>query len=432
MKKLILTILLLVLARFVFADGKVFKGLDYSSMRPVHENEQRAFIAHKNGREAMVLAVNFDIDENEKAFWLFPVLGQPEDIKTDILESYPQLFGYDPIIKAKEKMDIIAIAQLYTQPYLYPVLCCTMWPTLGVKGINIHSEVEKEGLRIQTITGDSLESLTEFLQLNGIVVENSEIKVYEDYLNDKYTLVFVAITSIEELLGNFPELIQRTLYTGGRWPCIFVEFPAEQVFYPLKPTGTYRDILEVNLIVMDYMEPVDKDIQQPWRYDYFSAKILPEDFPKALLPYIDEDNLRYTRMRFMNQASLLKQDLYLAPADVQGMRYAEGILKLSELNGGIFLMIAFFIITIQSWVCAGLSGKVIKKRWNPYANLGFGNLVTLVGVHLAAKYGQGIFGTDLNDERQKSQRSKFLCLFALFFILSSVLLYIILHIPFFF
>lgn len=434
MKKWIITLLLLVVSNIIFADGKVFKGRDFSSMFPVHENEQRAFIAHKDGREAMVLAVNFDLEDDEKAFWLFPVLGQPQNVEVDLLEHYPRLWGYDPIVEANENINILAGMQFVTQPYLYPFVCLMM-PSLGLAkgGIDIHSSIEKDGLRIETLTGDSLESLGAFLQSKGIGVGQSEIQVYESYLNNQYTLVFVSIVSKKELLEKYPNIAERYSNMRGRWPCVYVEFPTEQIFFPLKPTGTYEDPLEINLKVLGYVKPADNISRQSWDYDYYIAKTLPNEFPQKLTAFIESTPVRYTRIEFFGEAHLLKNDLYLAPAEIQGVKYAESILMLSDFDDRTTLIIIYVVITAaQSWFCAGLSGRVLKKKWLPYANLGFGNLGTLVCVHFAAKYGSGFFESDLKGNESKSQRSKFIWLFAFFFVLSSVLLQIILRIPFIF
>ncbi len=421
------------------ADGKVFKGRDLSDMRPVLENEQRAFIMHKDGRETMILAVNFDLEESEKAFWLFPVLGQPDQVKTDVVDKFPSLRGVDVKAEAHAGIQLLANMQLLTQPYLYPIFCLMM-PTLGKSEglVDIHSEIEKDGLRIETLTGRSIEDLTSFLRDRGFGAQQSEIDVYREYLNEEFTLVLVTIASREELIAKFPDLSTRN--TLGRRPCVYVEFPAEQVYFPLKPTGTYSGDLFILLKVLNHVKPVD-GLDQSWTVRYYHATPRQDDFPAVLASLADGERLPYTHIQFRGKAELLKQDLYLVPAEAGGEKYAVFLTAMLDIeNTGVFVLVCISVIGIQSWVCAGLAGRIIYDKWSPYAVFGLGNLVTLFGVYLLTKYYGHEEQQEIDhpenksfrlsrSERKKTKRGSFLGLFSILFLLTSVILYIALNIP---
>ena len=48
-------------------DGCIFGGRDLSALRPLRPNEQVAAIAHKDGTQRMVIALNFDLEDQENA-----------------------------------------------------------------------------------------------------------------------------------------------------------------------------------------------------------------------------------------------------------------------------------------------------------------------------------------------------------------------------
>jgi hypothetical protein len=120
----------------------------------------------------------------------------------------------------------------------------------------------------------------------------------------------------------------------------------------------------------------------------------------------------------------------MVPADAFQLKYARAINAfLAEGFSYTWVIFCMAMVTVQSWSCAGFTGLILKKKWLPYANLGFGNMVTLFGLYLSAKYGTGFLATDLRGNDQKKQRSGFVWLFAFFFVVSSVLLYIVLSLP---
>ena len=72
---------LLVSPNGVSADGVVY---DRSSKLPLKQREQMAAIAFHDGIEKMIIAINFELDSQDDALWIFPVLGTPDQVKVDI------------------------------------------------------------------------------------------------------------------------------------------------------------------------------------------------------------------------------------------------------------------------------------------------------------------------------------------------------------
>ena len=85
------------------ADGGVFKSADTSMFFPASENEQVAFIACADGRELLVLAVNFEVEANESAVWILPVPAPPDRVKAHLVDRFPTLRGFDPARRLKAR-----------------------------------------------------------------------------------------------------------------------------------------------------------------------------------------------------------------------------------------------------------------------------------------------------------------------------------------
>ncbi|MEN8128501.1 MAG: hypothetical protein ABFR90_11970 [Planctomycetota bacterium] len=448
MKKWIFAVLLLAVSNIVFADGKVFKGRDLGSFFPITEETQHAIIAHKDGREAMLLAVNFSLEDNEKAFWLFPVLGKPEEIKADIVDIFPWIRGDDPRMIAKGKFQILFGAQIISQPYTWPYVFCVMpaLSTVGMEGmdLNVRSVVEKHGLRIETLSAKTTNSLSAYLKEKDIRTAESELEAFSDYLNEQYSLIFVEIYSKKELLKEFPEYEGFHRGNKERWPSVFVEFPSEKIFFPLKPTSSYKDYIVISLKILGYVKN-EKELNESWRLGYYKQRNTKERFPDVFKPYISEKPLNYTSYLFRDDAPKLNDDLWMVPFKPKGVRYARLVNSMGEFGGGyVIITLGVLLFLLQSWVCAGVTGLIFFRKWHPYAVLGLGNVITLLGVYFLAKYGRGFLKTELQGTENKlesfrlykygkkeTKKTWFLILFSFFFMISSIVLYVLFTLPFY-
>ena len=448
MKKWIFVLSLLAISSSVFADGMVFSmvlsGRDFSSAVPITEKSQHAIIAHKDGREGMLLAVNFDLKDDTKAFWLFPVPGKPEEVEADIVDVFPRIRGFKQTTNAQMKFLTLFGAQMLSQPYTWPFMCCMS--SLGKAGmdLDVHSVVEKHGLRIETLSAETTSSLAGYLKDKEIKIEESELTAFSDYLNEQYSLVFVEISSKEELLKQFPDYKYFQKGDDGRWPAVFVEFPTEKIFFPLKPTGFYEGSIEIVVKVLGYVKN-EKELNDSWHAGYYLQMNTEESFPDVFKPYTTEEPMCYTSYNFYGEAKELRDDLWMAPFVPKGIKYAQFIDAFAQIGGGyVIIILGVAIFLLQSWACAGFTGLILFRKWRPYAVFGFGNIVTLFGVYLLAKYSKSFPQTESQDDEKKIRsfrlygytkkeikRREFLLLFSFFFMISSVILHLLLNLPFY-
>jgi hypothetical protein len=227
-------IFLTVLSGVCFADGKAFVWVDRQSMRPVLEQEQRALILYKDGIEGMLISISLDLAENENAFWIFPLPAEPKEIKIDLVDSFPRIKGKEPRMEFREYASSIPIFGSLSQ--LYPICMCM--PALGARGLHIHSEIEKWGIQAEVISVQSAEAMAEHLQAKGIGIEMREFDPFLAYFGDQYAFVLVSIASAKEILDTFPDYNRGTV---DRRPALYVEFPTDTLYFPLKPTSGYGE-----------------------------------------------------------------------------------------------------------------------------------------------------------------------------------------------
>lgn len=416
-----------------FADGKAFfKGVDFSSFRPLLEDEQRAIIVHHEGVEKMLIAVSLKLEEQDNALWIFPVLGTPDQVKLDVLDSFPTFRGKDPRVIARDR--ILALAFVISSTQIYPIIpgiCMPILGRAGSAGAYIHEEIEKWGIHAETVTVDSVESLSEYLsQKKNTKIEEEELDAFKDYLSDKYVLVLVWISSRDELLKEFPDYNKGETITRNRWPCLYVEFPTDRPFYPLRPTNTYGDVsIPVRLTIVGFVKPqTNSDLAEKLKLSYYEQESFPRDAPQKLVEGIPSERIPYTTVSFSGTAKELTDDLWFSATNPRGMRYAKVILVVMA-NWYVLVCLTLVFIATISYVSAGLTGVLLFGKWKGYAQLGLWNVLTIVALFFSIRHLKGPIGERLRNPEKARGKRLFLLVFSLFYILITIAFGNLLNLP---
>jgi hypothetical protein len=409
-----------------FGDGKAFSGYDFSSLYPILEDEQRAVILHRNGIEKMLIAVSLELEEEDDAVWIFPLPGEPNKVKLDIVDSFPRFWGVDPREEARSLFSSIRDVALFTQIYTVPIIGCLFSGLGGVAGIDlptIHAEIDKWGIHAEAVTAESIEGLSNYLKNKKVGIETKELIAFEDYLSEKHVLVIVWISSRKKLLEEFPDYGERDKLHEGRWPCLYVEFVTDRAFYPLRPTSSYGgERIPIYLTVIDYVKlDTTVDFAEKFSTEYYKQETLPEGTPTELAKDLRQSEIAYTSIRFEDRAEELTEDLWFAPAEPKGMKYAENLLSLFKNMYVSFIFMICFILVV-SYISAGLAGLVLFRKWSGYARLGLWNVLTLFGLYLATCYVKGPAGERLRDSERNPSRPVFMVVFSFFFVVFTFLL----------
>jgi hypothetical protein len=421
----LVAILVLGIVTTTFGDGVAFRGpdLDYSSMSPIKQGEQRAVIVHRNGVEKMLIAVSLELEDEDKGLWIFPVPSNPNTIKLDVLESFPVFEGVDTLGKVHNLFEDILKLAFLTQIYPTPFVIISNSTlsgglSLGKRGgfkVSTYYEVEKWGVHTEAVRADSIEDLRGYLKEKGVGIETKELSAFEDYLSDKYVLILAWISSRKELLKEFKEYGKDITPGGKRWPSLYVEFTTEKAFYPMRPTSSYgEEYIKITLTILDYVQ-IDRYYPHIYTGYYRQSKAV-KDIPSKMTKDLLSKNIRYTRISFADRARFLRDDLWFIPGAPNNVK--NGDLIVSVLDNSFGFCIAYIcIISFLSWITAGLTGLVLFQKWKGYARLGLWNIFTLIGLCAASYKVKGIVGERFSQTDRFPGRWTFNVLFSIFYLL---------------
>jgi hypothetical protein len=404
---LVLSVLLLFPSN-VTADGMVF---DRTSLTPLVPNEQRAIIHYKDGVQSMLIALDL---QTENAVWVFPVPGRPDQVTVDVSEVFPKLEGgYDlrRLAKRQRHKDFLWLP-LMTQIPLMP-----LWGPyyLSYKrghgpGVTKHMDVDKFGIHAEIMSAKSVKDLEAYLAQHGLSVKPERLAPFKDYLSDNYVLVVGWISSPDELsrsLGGNRYQYQK------KNPCLFVRFPSEKVYYPLKTTAGYGDaVIPVTLQILG-LQTVDyppltrsvavhpaKQEDDSYAVYYLRGSASTDNGPtkqSSRTPIMAiEDKKKGPIEEFMQQVSVERPYYTLVTIKARAALFSQDLQALDQVPEDVRRAVAYLDtpphpLLIVLWT-AGLSvasgalaGLLLFRRLRPYAILGLFNLLSLLGLAIAVR-----------------------------------------------
>lgn len=366
------------------SDGIAYKGYEASSMTPVVQSEQRAAIVHRDGLQCMVIAVNLDLEAEERALWIFPVPGTPDQVTLDLVDQFPRFRGSNPRRSAaeaiRELMDTVAYAAVY--PAFVSVTRHEL-QTGGLPAVTVHAEVGKWGLQARVVTAESVDALAEYVLAEDTPVPRDELAAFEPYLSDQYVLVLVRIASQAGLLRKFPQYGRQEFLSDSRWPCVLVEFPTDRAFYPLRPTSTYGEaVVPITLYVVGHVKlEVARAVRARFGLRYYEQAAHLYEGPERFRRALPTDRLPYTLVMANAPAAHLSDDLWFKSTWVFGFAYAR--LLNGVLRSHLKTWAALAVTACLSYLAAGVCGLLLFRKWRAYAAMGLANVFTAVGVLIA-------------------------------------------------
>jgi hypothetical protein len=329
-KALALVLVLLLLSPYVAADGMMFiEDRDMWSLQP--EQNQIAAINYEDGMENLLISVSPGSDfKGTRAVWIFPVPAAPGTVKTDVLKGYPRLTGRNFEDRFNEAVGTATGIQVMYATF--PVSCISGGAAVlsafvfGMAGnlqkssdIQVYDRVEKMGVITEVVGATSADALQNFLVYRGMDAKNDERALLRDYIGKNYTFV---VTSIDDV-QKFREQSARTGNYGESWDWqenqigVFVRFPTDRIYYPLKPTAAYgpREV-PVLLYVTGFVRPELYDsIRQKTEVVHFTEQYFSTD--SSLAPFFNGkttiSDLKYTKIRIAAPSDQFTGDLWIDP-----------------------------------------------------------------------------------------------------------------------
>ena len=387
---IILTILLVLLLgpSLVKADGfGIVYYPDRSSFALHTEETQVAAINYEDGREKLLLAVKFRRLENNSVVWIIPVPANASDVKINILKTFPRFSGEDILLQAEEvKGDVTATASLVASLSLVFPIYYVVWfgsltfTFMGDRGeVEIHAHIEKEGIVTEVVTAENANALYDYLRGKNITIAAGSIPIIDDYIGKTYSFVVSWVEYIEY---------------ETKMPAIFVDFPTDEIYYPLKPTGVYGAAEIPTLIyVVGYAEPrLYPEIEPFTEYRYFTGGIS-GDYPEF---YGNAKPSIYTRIiigrlitsegYIIGQSSTppsanFVDDLWIEKFERPPASVQRAMLTLFIHENMLYFAIGWLIIT--SLLAGGLTGYLVFRDFKKFALIGLANCITIIGLIIA-------------------------------------------------
>jgi len=391
MKKIICLITLVVLTpSFVIADGIVIPPVDPNI--PLDENAQIAAINYQDGLEKMIISVNFDMKDHDKAVWVFPVPAEPDSVVIDIINDFPRFSGDDVIRKVRSDVDDMITATTFTQ--IYPLLFLSFSVARGplieemaigkglggtIEGVTVYEHIEKGGISTDIVTSKTAEALYNYLQRKGIKAPIGSLPVFDYYIGQDYTFVVSYITKPEEVVrGGYG-------YPYGRQPGIFITFPTDRIYYPLIPTSIYGSkTIPIRLYVIGYVTPdLYPEINSYTRTDYYIQNYGSKYNFEAFYGNMDVNDMKFTKVEINVPSKYFKEDLWIDRVAPPNVEYATKVYYSVSKHP---LVISIVLILVVSSVSGAVTGLIIFKDYKKYALIGLTNVFSIIGLAIAMTF----------------------------------------------
>jgi len=399
MKKSFLLILFLfcLILKPVFSDGgMVIYDPDLDGWRAQEEERQLCAIHYENGIQNMVLAVEVEEIKGEKAVWIFPVPAKPDKVLLDIVEEFPSFRGQElKSLKDDQAGDIFGIA-LASQVYTWPILILmssigmaamdskdnTVGSLYGrIEGVEVHEHIEKMGLTTELITAKEGDAFYDYLYSKDLQLPMYIENAFNEYVGKDYSFVVSWVSDINEF--NKSSGYENGYYYGGYSnPSlgVFVSFPTEKIYFPLKPTSIYKEAeIPVLIYITGYVTPeLYSDISDKTEIEYF----FDEDYgvSEKSKTFFNKkeyfDNLKYTKIKITSPASKFTEDLWInnnVPIEVKSDEFI--------IENWLFFALIFFILVscLSSLIAGFIVFQKDKPKLDKFALFGLSNFLTLIG-----------------------------------------------------
>jgi hypothetical protein len=424
---IVLVLMTAILASSVLADGGlVIRISDMDMWKMFDEGQQYCAINYKDGVQHMILAIDTAEElTGDSAVWMFPVPANPDEIDIDIFHSFPFLAGVDLSEKASESMSDsytwISATQVYTIPPLAFIIGSRRvgsGKSLSYYGaadsapsqseVVVYESVEKWGLTTELISATDRDAFNGYLAGKNLDLPDDFDRIIEEYIGKDYAFIVTWVSNVTALKQSQEanSMRGRGMDFKGNTLGVFISFPTDKIYYPLKPTSVYGNKpMPVVIYVMGFVTPeIYQDISTVTEVTYYEdsyvsgPKELKEFFKGYQLtgmPYSTYalggtyksefgfaiTNLAYTKIKLDFLALAYTQDLWIKDEAPKKIVFYQSIIK----HKWRWAILIFIVISCFSSMLAG----AIKFRGKSPALLrffffGLWNFLSLIGLWIAA------------------------------------------------
>lgn len=405
--------LLLVLPVSACGCGVLITSSDNGDWTYGNDSLEQSFINFENRTEKLIISLDLK-NTSRDAVLVIPIPADPGSVKADILSETPRFYGYDVSKRAQENLSHIRDSLLATQIYpIIPIVLNSLSnqsfgvagsiPTNSLGGVSkgiqqdivVYQHLEKNGMVAEVLSAVNSDALYQYLTQKGLKVEKDSIPIFRDYINKKFSFVVSWINP-------------STIDTTARG--LLMTFPADKIFYPLKPGSAYSGSgMGKTINIVGYVSPkLYSDIKDSTKVDYFystSDSVL-KDF------FSSDKGFGFTRIVINAEPNKLTQDLYISENAPLKILNAQ-LINLHPFIYGLILLIIISFVSTYLIIRLLLSSALVKPN---FIGLGIANCLTLVGTIIGSR----IF--------LKEKRFKFVVLFSLAFVVLTLVSWFLLSV----
>ncbi len=267
------------IAENVFSDGMVIER-KFQDWQLQAEERQLCAINFENGKQNMLLSIEVGEIQGDKAVWIFPVPSKPEETELDIMDGFPEFYGKTIEEEKNDSINSSFTLLFLTQSYLWPVFLlgsaflgsvsfggmASLDGEEGFNGVEVYKHIEKMGLTTELITAENSGSFYDYLLDKDLELPMSAEPVLKEYIGKDFSFVVVWVSDtnlFNEMLGSqiqdyynedfyyYDEPRIKFAHIG-----VFVSFPSDEIFFPLKPTSVYGEKeIPIIIYVTDFVSP---------------------------------------------------------------------------------------------------------------------------------------------------------------------------------
>jgi len=414
------------------ADGMTFLG-DPDMMLLQPENDQAGAIWYGNGHENLLLSVSLDWrQQGNRSVWIFPVPARPQEVNIDVIRGFPTYDGISLSDKYAMSVGTVAVASASyaTFPLTTPVflLAAAGWPSgfsagfagappLGSGDVVVWERVDRCGLMSEVVSAKDASALSGYLAAQNLSLPDGSLTMLDDYIAKDYSFVVTSVENVTAYREQFPSQssgISGPVYTeSGSDDAlgVFVRFPTDRIFFPLKPTRAYGNrTVPLLLTVNGFVTPVFPDgtgSRATVSYLEQDSYSPPESLKDFFSGQEDKKPFAYTKILLAVPAEEYTDDLWLdnaVPPQVSTL----------SLVSAYYPLIGIFLYILLSVLAALLAGLLVFARGSvkPVRLLehGLWNCATLIGfVYATRRY-------LVLPESEKKKRARFVGVFILLFL----------------
>ncbi len=411
-KKLVLLLALLMLATSVFADGMVIKPCD-AYWCTHRETDQHAVINFENGSENLLLFVNTEGNPGtEKFVWIFPIPANPNSIEVANIKGFPSLYGTELKEQVKGNFTVLAALNFvaaFPPGVLFLLVLLTGLtstgraydgemmnaPTAGAardRGYDIVKHIDKYGIATEVVTAWDGEKFYNYLKARGTNLAPEAKERLGEYIGRDYSFIVSWISNPKEYLQQEPPLpygptgrpdaVPEYNYNNYEPVGVFVKFPTQKIYYPMKLTSIYSDYyVPATIDLVGFKEPqIFQNISKETKIlfysnDRFQYGLNEEEGIRKVFNGNIPSQLKFTRININTQAKYFTQDLEM---DNNTSIFA---MVLDAINT-IWLLLAIVIFFALSLASVALTNKLLLGRVlgrKRVACLALSNFLTVFG-----------------------------------------------------